>query len=138
MTEVFELDERLGADTVPVAALALSDLRLMDDSRFPWLILIPRRPALTELVDLEMADQIHLLEEITVVSRALHTATSCDKLNIGALGNIVRQLHIHVVARFAGDPAWPGPVWGHGPPVAYQIEERHRLVAQIRTILPDL
>lgn len=136
MTQDFQLDQRLAADTVPIAALALSDLRLMNDARFPWLILIPRRAAATELIDLDAADQARLIEEIAMASRALRGATSCEKLNVGALGNIVRQLHIHVVARTSDDPAWPGPVWGAGQAVAYRNEERHRLVGLIRGGLP--
>jgi diadenosine tetraphosphate (Ap4A) HIT family hydrolase len=136
MTKDFELDQRLAADTMPIAALALSDLRLMNDARFPWLILIPRRAAATELIDLDAADQARLIEEIAMTSRALRGATSCEKLNVGALGNIVRQLHIHVVARTADDPAWPGPVWGAGQAVAYRNEERHRLIGLIRAALP--
>jgi diadenosine tetraphosphate (Ap4A) HIT family hydrolase len=136
MTKDFELDQRLAADTMPIAALALSDLRLMNDARFPWLILIPRRAAATELIDLDAADQARLIEEIAMTSRALRGATSCEKLNVGALGNIVRQLHIHVVARTADDPAWPGPVWGAGQAVAYRDEERHRLIGLIRAALP--
>ena len=136
MTQDFELDQRLAADTMPIAALALSDLRLMNDARFPWLILIPRRAAATELIDLDAADQARLIEEIAMTSRALRGATSCEKLNVGALGNIVRQLHIHVVARTADDPAWPGPVWGAGQAVAYRDEERHRLIGLIRAALP--
>lgn len=136
MTEEFPLDERLVADTVPVAAFELSELRLMNDARFPWLILVPRRPGVTELIDLEPGDQTRLIGEIAATSRALREATSCDKLNIGALGNVVRQLHIHVVARFVGDPAWPGPVWGAGQTVAYRAEARHRLIGLIRAALP--
>jgi diadenosine tetraphosphate (Ap4A) HIT family hydrolase len=130
MNRQFALDDRLSADTEPVAQLALSDLRLMNDARFPWLILVPRRPSVIELIDLDAPDQRRLLDEIGLSCRALQAATSCDKLNVGALGNIVRQLHIHVVARFAADPAWPGPVWGAGAAVAYDDEARHRLIGR--------
>lgn len=136
MTQDLGLDERLAADTMPITALALSDLRLMNDARFPWLILIPRRAGATELIDLDVADRTRLIEEIAMASRALRGATSCEKLNVGTLGNIVRQLHIHVVARTADDPAWPGPVWGVGQAVAYRDEERHRLIGLIRAALP--
>jgi diadenosine tetraphosphate (Ap4A) HIT family hydrolase len=137
MTQAFALDDRLAADTAPVAELALSDLRLMNDARFPWLILVPRRAGAAELLDLERSDQIGLLDEIGLACHALRAATSCDKLNVGAIGNVVRQLHIHVVARFTSDPAWPGPVWGSGEAVAYRDEARHRLVGLIRAALPD-
>jgi diadenosine tetraphosphate (Ap4A) HIT family hydrolase len=136
MTRDFALDERLSADTKPIAALELSDLRLMNDARFPWLILVPRRAGVTELIDLEPGDQARLTSEIAVASRALRQATFCDKLNVGALGNVVRQLHIHVVARFAGDSAWPGPVWGSGEAVAYRAEVRSRLIELVRIALP--
>lgn len=137
MTQEFALDDRLAADTEFVVALKLSDLRLMDDARFPWLILVPRRPNVTELIDLERTDLMHLMDEIATTSRALHAVTSCDKLNVGALGNVVSQLHVHVVGRFVGDAAWPGPVWGSGEAIAYRPEARHRLVALLRAALPD-
>lgn len=137
MVADFILDARLAADTEPVAALELCDLRLMNDARFPWLILVPRRPNVAELIDLERNDLMHLMDEVSTASRALHGVTSCDKLNVAALGNIVSQLHVHVVGRTAGDAAWPGPVWGSGEAVAYRAEARHRLVALLRAALPD-
>jgi diadenosine tetraphosphate (Ap4A) HIT family hydrolase len=129
--EGFALDPRLVADTLPVAALGLSDLRLMNDRRFPWLILVPRRPGVSEIVDLAEADRAALFGEIARVSETLRTVTRCHKLNVGVLGNIVRQLHIHVVARFASDAAWPGPVWGSGAAIPYAVSEAERLVAQL-------
>jgi diadenosine tetraphosphate (Ap4A) HIT family hydrolase len=137
MTQDFALDERLAADTEPVAALKLSEIRLMNDARFPWLVLVPRRPGVAELIDLERDMLIRLMDEVAVASRALRAATSCDKLNIGALGNVVSQLHVHVVGRFVGDAAWPEPVWGSGEAVAYRTEARHRLIGLIRAALPD-
>lgn len=129
--EGFALDPRLAADTLPVAALGLSDLRLMNDRRFPWLILVPRRAGMSEIIDLAEPDRTALFAEVVQVSGALRAATTCDKLNIGALGNIVRQLHVHVVARFEGDAAWPGPVWGSGAAVPYAGGEAERLLAQL-------
>ena len=129
--EGFALDPRLAADTLPVAALGLSDLRLMNDRRFPWLVLVPRRPGMSEIIDLSGADRAALLGEMVQVSGALRAATACDKLNVGALGNIVRQLHVHVVARFARDAAWPGPVWGSGAAIPYAPGEAERLLAQL-------
>ncbi|GLK74402.1 HIT domain-containing protein [Ancylobacter dichloromethanicus] len=111
---IFVLDPRLETDSFPVAELKLATLRLMDDSRFPWVILVPRRPGLAELIDLDPADRAVLTGEIDAVSRALRSLTDCDKLNVAALGNMVRQLHVHVIARFEGDAAWPGAVWGAG------------------------
>jgi diadenosine tetraphosphate (Ap4A) HIT family hydrolase len=135
MNRDFALDDRLAADTAPVAALDLSDVRLMDDARFPWLVLVPRRPDVGELIDLDQNDRSLLMEEIAAASRALRAATSCAKLNVGALGNVVRQLHVHVVARSKGDPAWPGPVWGSGAAIAYRAEARERLVGLVRAAL---
>ena len=127
----FELDQRIVSDTVPVTTLGLSDLRLMNDRRFPWLMLVPRRADMAEIIDLDEADRAALFAEIVMVSAALRHSTGCDKLNIGALGNIVRQLHVHLVARFAGDAAWPGPVWGAGTPVGYAPGEADRLIASL-------
>ncbi len=115
----FALHPRLAADTVPVGDLPLCRVLLMDDARFPWLILVPRRPGLREVHDLPAAERAVLIEEVAAASRALDADARPDKLNVGALGNVVAQLHIHVVARFAADPAWPGPVWGSGPAQPY-------------------
>lgn len=115
----FTLDARLAADTVPVARLALSRVLLMNDARFPWLILVPERPGLAALHGLAAADSAVLFDEIARASRALEAVCAPDRINVGALGNIVRQLHVHVVARRAGDAAWPGPVWGTGIPEPY-------------------
>ena len=131
----FTLDPRLEADSLPVAALGLSDLRLMRDARFPWLILVPRREGAAEIIDLGDADRAALLDEVGAVSRALKAITACDKLNVAALGNMVRQLHVHVIARFTTDTAWPNPVWGSGNAVAYDAAERDRLIARLRSAL---
>jgi len=130
------LDPALEADTTPVADLALSTLRLHKDARFPWLILIPQRPEAVEMIDLADMDQAVLFDEIVLVSRVLKAATGCDKLNVAALGNQVRQLHVHIIARFTGDAAWPRPVWGSGAAVAYEAARRDRLIAKIREGLP--
>jgi diadenosine tetraphosphate (Ap4A) HIT family hydrolase len=135
MPEAFTLDPRLAADSVAVTDLGLSALRLMNDARFPWLLLIPRRPGMAEIIDLAKADRALLFEEIVAVMGALKTATGCDKLNVAALGNQVRQLHVHVVARFEGDAAWPGPVWGTGAAVAYDAATRDRLIADLAAAL---
>ncbi len=111
----FEPDARLAADSVFVADGPLSQVRLMDDTRFPWLLLVPRVDGAREWIDLDGNQQRLLLAELNQVSRLLRDEPGVEKLNIGALGNIVQQLHVHVVGRHAGDPAWPGPVWGSGP-----------------------
>jgi diadenosine tetraphosphate (Ap4A) HIT family hydrolase len=131
-TVAFVLDPKLAADSLAVSQLGLSELRLINDSRFPWLLLVPRRAGATEIIDLAKPDRAALFEEINAVSAALRTATGCDKLNVAALGNQVRQLHVHVVARFEGDAAWPGPVWGSGAAVAYEAGAAERLIATIR------
>ena len=128
----FQLDARLAADTVFVADWILCRVLLMDDAQFPWLVLVPRREGLAELDDLPERDRTQLMREITRAMTVLRGTVECDKLNIGALGNIVRQLHVHVVARREGDAAWPGPVWGHGPAHRYLPEARDKLLADLR------
>jgi len=108
----FELDPRLASDTMELCDLALCRVLLMNDARFPWLILVPRQTGLRELHELDEWQQVALMQEIVKSQRALSRVFSPDKLNVGALGNVVGQLHIHVIARFRGDEAWPGPVWG--------------------------
>jgi diadenosine tetraphosphate (Ap4A) HIT family hydrolase len=115
----FQLDSRLAADTIPLGRLALSRVLLMDDARYPWLILVPERPELAEIIELPEPDRIVLMREIAAVSEVLKALYAPDKLNVGALGNKVRQLHVHVLARFASDAAWPGPVWGVGEALPY-------------------
>lgn len=131
----FLLDPRLEADTFPVLDLPLTAVRLMDDARFPWAILVPRRQGLSELIELEGEARATLTAEIDRVSRALKELTGCDKLNVAALGNQVRQLHIHVIARFVGDPAWPGPVWGVGERRTYAAPQAMLTVARLRSAL---
>ena len=115
----FTLHEWLAADSVALGEGPLSLVRLMNDRRFPWLILVPRRPGLREIYELAEPDRALLIEEVAAAGRSLQTATAAAKINVGALGNLVPQLHVHVVARSPGDAAWPGPVWGHGRPEAY-------------------
>ncbi|MGN2244402.1 HIT domain-containing protein [Frateuria sp. GZRR33] len=131
----FELDPRLAADTVPVARLDLCELRLMNDARFPWLVLVPQRPGLVEIADLTPSERTLLWHETDRAGAALRAVATCDKLNLGALGNIVRQLHVHVVARCEGDAAWPGPVWGSGPTLPYAQDRRNALLDRLREAL---
>ena len=133
--EVFTLHDRLKADTVFVADWGLSRVLLMDDARYPWLILVPRRAGLVELHDLKHAERLVLIEEIARASSALKTLTGAAKINAGALGNLVFQLHIHIVARNPGDAAWPGPVWGQGKAVAYDADVRETVLASLRAAL---
>ncbi|MEO6968985.1 MAG: HIT domain-containing protein [Rhodanobacteraceae bacterium] len=133
----FRLDPRLAATTAFVADWELSRALLMDDARFPWLILVPRRAGLVELDDLRGDDQATLLREINRAMALLRAMAPCDKLNIGALGNLVRQLHAHIVARSVGDAAWPGPVWGSGAPRRYEPVARDALIERLRSTIPS-
>jgi diadenosine tetraphosphate (Ap4A) HIT family hydrolase len=136
MTETtWSLHPQLAQDTVPVGDLALCRLLLANDANYPWAIMVPRRPALTEIIDLPENEQVQLLGEIDVVARALKTIIGCDKLNIAAIGNVVSQLHIHVVARRRSDAAWPKPVWGAVPPIAYAPAAREALITLLRATL---
>jgi diadenosine tetraphosphate (Ap4A) HIT family hydrolase len=128
----FVLDDRLARDTFVIGELALCRVLLMNDSRWPWLILVPRQEGLVELIDLEPPDQAQLLDEAGRAARFLKSHAQADKINIGALGNIVRQLHLHVIGRVVGDPAWPGPVWVHGAATPYEDEVAHALIAAAR------
>ena len=132
---MFILDPRLEADSIAVTDLPLSAVRLMRDATYPWLLLVPRRPDLAEIIDLDRADQHRLMDEIAFASEALKALTRCDKLNVAALGNQVRQLHVHVIARFEGDLAWPGPIWGKAPPRPYDPAAEREFVARLRDAL---
>jgi diadenosine tetraphosphate (Ap4A) HIT family hydrolase len=127
----WSLHPQLDADTAPVCDLALSQLLAMNDANFPWLILVPRRAGVSEIIDLG-DEQSLLMDEISLVSRALKDESRCDKLNIAAIGNVVPQLHIHIVARREDDAAWPKPVWGAVPRLAYEADAMERFVAAIR------
>jgi diadenosine tetraphosphate (Ap4A) HIT family hydrolase len=116
----FALDPRLAADSVFIADGPLSQVRLMDDTRFPWLVLVPRVNGVSEWLELDGGQQRLLLAEINQAGQLIRTQPGVQKLNIGALGNIVRQLHIHLVGRHDSDAAWPGPVWGSGSAVHHE------------------
>ena len=135
MSVAFALDPRLAADTHAVLELACSRVLLMDDLRFPWLILVPRIAGVRELTELARDDQHALLDEINRAAHVLHAIANPDKLNVAALGNVVPQLHVHVIARFVGDAAWPRPVWGVGERVPYTDAERERLLGMLRAAL---
>src|SRR5918993_976009 len=106
MASDFNLDKRLAADAIPIGDLALCSVLLMDDARFPWFILVPRRPGASEFTDLSDEDAATLMNEIRIAVRVMQGLAGPDKVNVGALGNVVAQLHVHVVGRFRSDPAW--------------------------------
>lgn len=133
--DTFALHPRLAADTLPVADLDLCRVLLMGNRLFPWLILVPRRPAAVEVHKLATDDRALLMEEVARAARVLEQAMAPDKINIGALGNMVPQLHVHVVARRRDDPAWPGPVWGSGHAEPYAAGEGEVLAARIAGML---
>ena len=127
----FRLDPKLDADTLEITALPLCVARLMNDRRFPWVILVPAKPRLAEIIDLDAADRARLIEEIALVSTVMRDLFTPTKLNVAALGNVVTQLHVHVIARYSSDDAWPGPVWGT-PPERYRPDEIERRLAPLR------
>ena len=131
----FVLHPRLASDKMFVADWALSRVLLMDDARFPWLVLVPQRPDLVEVHDLSTAEQSIFIAEISRASTAIKTLSRCEKINIGALGNLVPQLHVHVVARKQGDAAWPGPVWGHGRLEPYSPDSRDAWLRKVTAAL---
>lgn len=133
--DAFVLHPQLAADTVPVAEFALSSVLLMDEPAWPWLVLVPRRPGLRELIDLDVAGRAVLMEEIARASTVLRALFAPDKLNTGALGNMVPQLHVHVVARRMGDTAWPGPVWGAKARERYAPDDLQQRVRLLRGAL---
>ena len=116
MPAAWTLHPQLERDTASFGDLPLSRVLVINDANFPWLLLVPRRPGMVDLIDLDEVEQAQLMTEITRVARALREVTKCDKLNVAALGNAVPQLHVHIIARFRTDVAWPKPVWGAAPP----------------------
>lgn len=131
----FQLDRRLAGDTVWVADWELCGVHLMNDRRYPWVVLVPRRAGLVEPFDLAVAEQALLWREVGYAGAALKRMTGCRKVNIGALGNIVSQLHVHVVARNEGDAAWPGPVWGKGVAERFEVDALRDAVERYRAAM---
>lgn len=134
---MFTIDHRLARDTLEVTALGLCEVRLMDNKKFPWLVLIPQRAHASEWIDLSREEQHQLSDEIAVVSHILQALVTPYKLNIATLGNQVSQLHVHVIARYKGDAAWPNPVWG-GPSDAYSEAESSRFIYDLKSALDSL
>ncbi|MEM1434567.1 MAG: HIT domain-containing protein [Pseudomonadota bacterium] len=131
----FTLDTRLEGDSDPICRLSLCELRLMNDSRYPWLLLIPRQPDLKEIIDLSTEHRKQLYQELDRCCEALQKATRAHKLNVAALGNLVPQLHVHIIARFESDAAWPGPVWGVGNAQPYDEPLRDERIRAMQVLL---
>ena len=131
----FSLHPNLAADTFFVAELELSDVLLMNDQRFPWCILVPRLTGLRELYDVPAESKPVFWREIDDVANALQKHSNAHKMNVAALGNMVPQLHVHVIARQIDDPAWPGPVWGVGVAQAYDDAQANREITALRELL---
>ena len=129
------LHPQLKQDTIDIGDLPLCKVLVIKDANYPWLMLVPRRPEKVEIIDLDEVEQAQLMAEVSRAARALKDITKCDKLNIAALGNMVPQLHVHVIARRTGDAAWPRPVWGVVPPLAHDAAEvQHFISALCRKI----
>jgi diadenosine tetraphosphate (Ap4A) HIT family hydrolase len=128
----WSLHPQLEKDTIDIGDLPLSRVLVIRDANYPWLLLVPRRPEAVEIIDLDEVEQAQLMTETSRAARALKDVTKCDKLNIAALGNVVPQLHIHVIARRKQDAAWPRPVWGVAPPVPHDAEEVQNFISALR------
>jgi diadenosine tetraphosphate (Ap4A) HIT family hydrolase len=127
-SDEWALHPQLVRDTIELGDLALSRVLIIKDANYPWLLLVPRRPAIIEIIDLDEIEQAQLMVEIARAGRALKSVTQCDKLNIAALGNAVPQLHVHIIARRKTDKAWPKPVWGAAEPVDHDFTELDRFM----------
>ncbi len=134
---VFELDPRLQQDTILLGAFPLCDLLLMNDASYPWFILVPRRPEVSEIFHLSAEDQAQLIHESSVLSMNLNDTFAADKMNVANLGNVVRQLHLHHVVRYTDDPAWPGPVWGKLPVEPRTEEQIADIRQRVNSLLED-
>ena len=128
----WSLHPQLKQDTIDIGDLPLSKVLVIKDANYPWLLLVPRRPEKVEIIDLDEVEQAQLMAEVSRAAKALKEITKCDKLNIAALGNMVSQLHVHVIARRTGDAAWPRPVWGVVPPLAHDAAEVQHFISALR------
>ena len=134
---MFALDPRLQQDTLTIGDFPLSRLLLSNDSNYPWFILVPRRDDISEIFQLDVADQQQLWQETTALSEVLKDSFDADKLNVAALGNVVSQLHMHVIVRKREDAAWPAPVWGRHPATPYSQEQVATIRERLRLVLSD-
>ncbi len=136
--EVFRLHERLKADTIGLGSTSLCEIRLMNDSTWPWVLLVPAVAGIREIYQLSADQQHQLVRESSALSEAMMGVFGGDKMNVAALGNMVPQLHLHHIVRFEGDPGWPGPVWGKQAPVAYSDEELAQVRSRLAPVLAEL
>lgn len=134
---MFILDSRLEQDTLPIGDFPLCRLLLMNDAQYPWFILVPRREAVSELFQLDAADQQQLWRETTAFAEIVKDSFGADKMNVATLGNVVSQLHMHVIARSRDDAAWPAPVWGRHQPKPYTQDQAAAIRARLKTVLAD-
>jgi diadenosine tetraphosphate (Ap4A) HIT family hydrolase len=128
----WSLHPQLEKDTIDIGDLPLSRVLVIRDANYPWLLLVPRRAEIVEIIDLDEVEQAQLMTEVSRAARALKEVTKCDKLNIAALGNMVPQLHVHVIARRTGDVAWPRPVWGVASAVPHDAAEVQHFISALR------
>ncbi len=135
MPNDFALHPRLAADSVRIGILGLCDVRLILDANYPWIVLVPMRAAIREIHDLAEGDQAALWRELTRASEVMQRVFAAEKVNVAALGNMVPQLHVHVIARLSQDAAWPGAIWGHTPATSYEEAEQSRRIAAIAKAL---
>ncbi|HEY1026368.1 MAG TPA: HIT domain-containing protein [Pseudomonas sp.] len=134
---MFALDSRLQQDCLQIGDFPLCRLLLMNDSNYPWFILVPRREEVSELFQLDAADQRQFWHETTLLAETLKDTFAADKMNVAALGNVVSQLHMHVIVRRRDDVAWPAPVWGKHPAQPYSDEQVSRLTEKLRLVLTE-
>lgn len=134
---MFELDPRLQQDTLPVGDFPLCRLLLMNDAQYPWFVLVPRREEIVEVFQLDVEDQRTFWQETTELAEILKDTFGADKMNVAALGNVVSQLHMHVIVRRHGDPAWPAPIWGKHPAQPYTAGQVAAIREKLRLVLTD-
>jgi len=134
---MFVLDSRLEQDTLLLGDFPLCRLLLMNDAQYPWFVLVPRREEVSELFQLDTADQQALWQEATSLAETVKDTFGADKMNVATLGNVVSQLHVHVIARRRDDPAWPGPVWGKHPAQPYSAEQVAAIRSKLKLVLTD-
>tara|TARA_Y100001960_G_C14672163_1_gene826598 strand:+ start:418 stop:825 length:408 start_codon:yes stop_codon:yes gene_type:complete len=132
---MFQLDSRLANDTIELGKIGFNKVLLSKDSNYPWLILVPEIDDLTEIHQLSAEQQTELMQTITTLAKQLEELFDADKINIGALGNVVKQLHIHIIVRYEQDIAWPGPIWGQHPATPYQEQDLAILAQGLRKVL---